>query len=138
MVHVGRHAGRWGAYVAVGLTLALSAGVAQGQQQDAATHQGGKAPAHGQGQPSAAPSPPRISVYKPSCDTPPTREDAEYCQERKSAEAESESVKWSFWQFVASGIGVGAVVITLGFTIRAANAAAKAAGVADRALNELE
>jgi len=80
----------------------------------------------------------RASVYKPVCDPPPSREDAEYCQAAKAAEAASQSAQWALGQFVVGVLGVIAVVLTLWFTKRAAEAAAKAARVAEKALLDLE
>ena len=85
------------------------------------------------------PAPPaRASAYKPVCDPAPSREDAEYCQAAKAAEAASQSARWALGQFVVGVLGVIAVVLTLWFTKRAAEAAAKAARVAEKALLDLE
>jgi hypothetical protein len=86
----------------------------------------------------AAPAAARASVYKPVCDPAPSREDAEYCQAAKAAEAASQSARWGLGQFVVGVLGVIAVVLTLWFTKRAAEAAAKAARVAEKALLDLE
>lgn len=78
------------------------------------------------------------SIYKPICDPAPSRDDAEYCEAAKAAEAASQSARWALGQFAVSVLGVIAVVLTLWFTKRAAEAAAKAARVAEKALLDLE
>jgi hypothetical protein len=86
-----------------------------------------------------APAPPaRPSAYEPACDPAPSREDAEYCEAAKAADAASQSAQWALGQFVVGVLGVIAVVLTLWFTKRAAEAAAKAARVAEKALLDLE
>lgn len=84
------------------------------------------------------PPPARASAYQPICDPAPTREDAVYCQTAKAAEAQSQSAKWAFADFIVGLVGVVAIVLILWFTRRAAQAAAKAAGVAEKALRDLE
>ena len=92
------------------------------------------------------------SQYKPHCNSPPTREDAEYCQEWRATVATEEQAKWAYYQFLASVTGIGAVVITLVFTAKAtsaavasveasqrsADAATRATEIAERALVDLE
>ena len=81
---------------------------------------------------------PRVGVYKPACDPAPTREDAEYCEQAKAADAAGQSARWALGQFVVGLLGVIAIVLILWFTKRAADAAAKAARVAEKALFDLE
>src|SRR5215472_4648990 len=93
--------------------------------------------------PAPTPAPPapaaaHAGAYKPVCDPAPSREDAEYCQAAKAADAASQSARWALGQFVVGVVGVIAIVLTLWFTKRAAEAAAKAARVAEKALLDLE
>ena len=88
--------------------------------------------------PPASVLPARPRAYEPVCNPAPSREDAEYCEAAKAADAASQSARWAFGQFVVGVFGVIAVVLTLWFTKRAAEAAAKAARVAEKALLDLE
>jgi hypothetical protein len=90
--------------------------------------------------------------YEPHCASPPTREDAEYCQEWGATIAAQKQAEWAFYQLIASVVGIGAVIVTLVFTAKAtaaavdsvdasqrsADAAARAAEIAERALVDLE
>lgn len=79
-----------------------------------------------------------VGTYKPTCEAAETREDAEFCEERKAADAETKSAHLAVVQAWIAAIGIGFVVVTLWFTKRAADAAAKAARVAERALVDVE
>jgi len=137
MVAIRGHAGRWGAYAALGIAATLLGGHVHGQPNGKAVARESSAPAYRA--PVARPvTPPRISVYQPRCQTPQSREDAEFCEERKAANAEDKSAHWAGWQFWVSLVGVVFIVGTLIFTRNAAAAAAKAAGVAEKALTDLE
>jgi hypothetical protein len=74
------------------------------------------------------------AIDKGGCDAARERKDAEYCQQRRSADAAAAQARWAFWQFLASTAGVIAVVITLIYTARATNAAQKSADAADKAV----
>ncbi len=125
MVSDGGHARDWRRCAAAGIVAAcLAVGNAyavgaKGQQPSVQTPQqaplvNGASPAH-------------RTQYKPLCEHPPTRDDAEYCADAKAAVAANESAQWAFWQLIVGALGVGAVVATLVYTARAANAARVAA-----------
>ncbi|MEP6967521.1 MAG: hypothetical protein ABI906_05530 [Pseudomonadota bacterium] len=74
--------------------------------------------------------------YQPRCEHPQSREDAEYCEQGRATKAAKEQAKWTLYQLVVGVAGIFAVVATLFFTARAANAAkvaAKALPVLERA-----
>ena len=128
----------WGAYAALGIAAGLLlAGHAQDEPNGKAKAPEAQHPTQSQTI-TPAPPPPGVSVYKASCDAPQTREDAEFCEERKAADAAAQSAYWADWQFWASVAGIVFIVGTLWFTKRAADAALKAADVAERALVDLE
>jgi len=119
--------GRNGRYCAAlgGLILALAVGghgyAGSGQQQGAADKG-----ASDRGQAQAA-KPPAAPIYHANCHAPANREDANYCEQRKAAEAAQDQAVWAFVQTIIGGLGVFFVVLTLLYTARAANAAKNAA-----------
>ncbi len=93
MVPIRRHAGRWGAYAAFGIAVALGwQAHSQPNGQGVSTPSNQPAQSHSIGRPTP---PPGVSIYKPSCDAPQNREDAEFCETRKAADAEQKSAHWA-------------------------------------------
>lgn len=138
MVAIRGHARHWRVYVALGIALAITLlGHAYGQPNSSAI--AGKASDHTGNPPTgAAWKPPTVQIYKASCSAPQSREDAEFCEERKAADAENKSAYWAVWQFWAAVVGIAFIIWTLFFTKRAADGALKAANVAESALRDLE
>lgn len=125
MVPNGSHARNWSRCAAAGIAaVCLAVGNAHAddaqsknpntQAQKQTSLVSGAVPAHS-------------TQYKPLCEHPPTRDDAEYCENAKAAKAANESANWAFWQLIVGGIGVAAVAWTLIYTAKAANAAKIAA-----------
>jgi len=73
--------------------------------------------------------------YKPRCDAPRDREEASYCEDAKARQAADDANDLSFAALILSVIGTGALIVTLWFTIKAANAAKEAAVAAHAAVD---
>lgn len=87
--------------------------------------------------PVAAPSKqekPYTADYQRSCNNPDKHEDADLCQQWRSANAAEYVASWSWLQFIVGVIGSGVAGIAAIFTAWAAIAASKAARSADKAV----
>lgn len=76
--------------------------------------------------------------YHPVCDSPPSREDAEYCQEWRAAVAAQKQAELAFYQLIASIIGIGAVTATLYLTFMATRAAIESVEASQRSAKAAE
>jgi hypothetical protein len=128
-----------------GLLVALAAGygVAVAQPRSSAMRSEPTAdPDHheptGQAQPeSAAPEQeqPYSTDYRTRCDRPQDREEADLCQQWRSAQAAEKTAALAGRQFWVSIIESSALLVSIFFTAWAAVAASRAAGAADRAVD---
>jgi hypothetical protein len=91
-------------------------------------------------QPPAAPSKavqqqiPELEYYKPSCDKPQQREDADLCQQVRMAKAAEDAVWWARTQSILGIVGFFGVLASLFFTAWAAVTASRQVRLSRQAL----
>jgi hypothetical protein len=125
-----------------GVVVALLAGDGYGQSRTPAP-----ATQPQQQQPRAAPPPPannrqvEAKVYQPECNRPADKDEAEFCEQRRSADAAQQQVIWAreqaIWterQSYIGAFGLLGVVVSLILSAWAAIAASRAAIAADKAV----
>jgi hypothetical protein len=130
---------RW-AIVATVAALGLGAGskpVLQ-QPQPAADHGDVRADARHEAQPQNRAATDSAAPYQPKCQPAATREDAEYCEQRRAAEAGEDQARWALGQILLGLVGLVGVVGTLVYTARGINIARQALEVSERAYVSFE
>lgn len=80
----------------------------------------------------------KASVYKYKCEDPPTREDADACQQRRSAQATEDQYWMGFWAALASAAAAAFTGWAAWEAGKAATSAKDAADVAKSALTDIE
>ncbi len=76
-------------------------------------------------------------TYRRICAEPKHHDDADLCQQWRTANAALKQAKWAFWQFIASAAGVAGLVVSLLFTAWAALAASRAAKAAQKSADAI-
>jgi hypothetical protein len=130
---------RNGRYLAAlgGLILTLSLGiVGNGYAEGGAGGQGVKGGAPAQAAPQNGATTDDGAPYQARCDKPASGDDANYCEQRKAAEAAKDQARWALGQLIVGVLGTAAVVGSLFYTAKAALAADAAAKAAQSAVDE--
>lgn len=113
--------------VAVGGCLALLLLASEGHAQSNSYPVGEKAEAQAPATPPA--------YYEPSCQKPQGAEEANFCIQRRAAEAAEKQAAWNEAQVWLGGLGIALVLGTIWYAKRAADEAGKAAIAALQTLN---
>ena len=75
------------------------------------------------------------TTYQSICDAPDSREDADLCQQWRSAESAAKLVDVSYLQLWATWISVAGLIVTIALTFRATKAAQRSAEAAEAAID---
>ena len=115
-------------FLGVGIALGLSPnqGDIKGKEPPPPTEQKQEAPSAPSVPPAVVTETTPRSVYRPDCDSPKSRDEADLCEQRRMADAAYETVEWVEWQYWATIGEIVALVVTIVVAAAAVAAAFRA------------